>query len=200
MKLLSMFCSDNVRIPFRTLTTNEVLKFAGLTGHFDSIKVNKEVFTLLSFKLLLVPKRICWNGWPRLTKMVSPGRLQHLVVPDKYSTEWWTKSKMLLAILKTCNIWNNLFLIPCPISKLLSFLNYLMLSYLSFLCRLNCRRLLPSSPLLLRNIIEFKQALSLKPPNKPFDRATCQSTLLTYLSMGMEFMIEKMWSDFFSVT
>ena len=45
MKLLPMFCSDNVRIPFRTLTTNEVLKFAGLTGHFDSIKVNKELMT-----------------------------------------------------------------------------------------------------------------------------------------------------------
>ena len=45
MKLLPMFCSNNVRIPFRTLTTNEVLKFAGLAGHFDSIQINKELLT-----------------------------------------------------------------------------------------------------------------------------------------------------------
>ena len=45
VKLLPLFCNKNVRIPFRTLTVEEVLKFAGLTGHFDSIKTNKQLLT-----------------------------------------------------------------------------------------------------------------------------------------------------------
>ena len=45
VKLLPMFCNRNVRIPFPTLTVEEVLKFAGLAGHFDSIKINKQLLT-----------------------------------------------------------------------------------------------------------------------------------------------------------
>ena len=45
VKLLPIFCNKNVHIPFRTLTVEEVVKFAGLSGHFDSIKANKPLLT-----------------------------------------------------------------------------------------------------------------------------------------------------------
>ena len=182
MKLLPMFCSDNVRIPFRTLTTNEVLKFAGLTGHFDSIKINKELMTdrnirdycgnsfhpaLIQAALGSREDMLKWldtldkNGEPRTVATPSRARQIFHRVMDKV--------KNVASNTQNMQYLKQAIFDPMPDLKITQLPLYLMLSCRLSLCKLNCRMQLPSLPLSLRNSIEFKLALSLKPPNKPSD-------------------------------